>query len=73
MMSPPQLIPPASPAQVFAGTEDSGGDFCDTGHGPLRALIVSSLRAQVIAINHSKLSGIKSGDILPALIPLNLL
>ena len=26
-MSPPQLIPPTSPGQVFAGTEDSGGDF----------------------------------------------
>ena len=71
-MSPPQLIPLASPVQVFAGTEDPGGDFRDTGHGPLRALIVSSLRAQVIAINHSKLSGIKSGNNIPALIPLNL-
>ena len=71
MMSPPQLIPPASPVQVFAGTEDSGGDFRDTGHGPFRALIVSSLRAQVTAINHSKLSGIKSGDTLPDSIPLN--
>ena len=71
MMSPPQLIPPASPVQVFAGTEDPGGNFRDTGHGPFRALIVSSLRAQVIAINHSKLSGIKSGDTLPDSIPLN--
>ena len=26
-MSPTQLIPPTSPVQVFAGTEDSGGDF----------------------------------------------
>ena len=65
---------PDSPSRPLStGTEDPGGDFRDTGHGPLRALIVSSLRAQVIAINHSKLSGIKSGDILPALIPLNLL
>ena len=71
MMSPPQLIPPTSPVQVFAGTEDSGGDFRDTGHGPFRTLIVSSLRAQVIAINHSKLSGLKSGDTLPDSIPLN--
>jgi len=71
VMSPPQLIPPASPVQVFAGTEDPGGNFRDTGHGPFRALIVSSLRAQVIAINHSKLSGIKSGDTLPDSIPLN--
>ena len=26
------------------GTEDSGGDFCDTEHGPFRALIVSNLK-----------------------------
>ena len=26
------------------GTEDSGGDFCGTGHGPFRALIVSNLK-----------------------------
>ena len=43
-MSPPQLIPPTSPGQVIAGTEDSGGSFRDTGHGPFRALIVSNLK-----------------------------
>ena len=43
-MSPPQLIPPTSPVQVIAGTEDSGGSFRDTGHGPFRALIVSNLK-----------------------------
>ena len=26
------------------GTEDSGGGFRDTGHGPFRALIVSNLK-----------------------------
>ena len=43
-MSPPQLIPPTSPVQVIAGTEDSGGGFRGTGHGPFRALIVSNLK-----------------------------
>ena len=43
-MSPPQLIPPTSPVQVIAGTEDSGGSFRGTGHGPFRALIVSNLK-----------------------------
>ena len=43
-MSPPQLIPPTSPGQVIAGTEDSGGSFRDTGHGPFRALILSNLK-----------------------------
>ena len=43
-MSPPQLIPPTSPVQVIAGTEDSGGSFRGTGHGPLRPLIVSNLK-----------------------------
>ena len=33
---PPLRFPP--------GTEDSGGDFCGTGHGPFRALIVSNLK-----------------------------
>ncbi|WP_330652123.1 hypothetical protein, partial [[Clostridium] symbiosum] len=42
-MSPPQLIPLTSPIQVIAGTEDSGGSFRGTGHGPLRPLIVSNL------------------------------
>ena len=43
-MSPPQLIPPTSPVQVIAGTEDSGGGFRGAGHGPFRALIVSNLK-----------------------------
>ena len=43
-MSPPQLIPPTSLGQVIAGTEDSGGSFRGTGHGPFRALIVSNLK-----------------------------
>ena len=43
-MSPPQLIPPTSPVQVIAGTEDSGVSFRGTGHGPFRALIVSNLK-----------------------------
>ena len=43
-MSPPQLIPPTSPVQVIAGTEDSGGSFRGTGHGPFRALIASNLK-----------------------------
>ena len=43
-MSPPQLIPPTSPVQVIAGTEDSGGGFRGTGHGPFRALIISNLK-----------------------------
>ena len=43
-MSPPQLIPPTSPGQVIAGTEDSGEDFCGTGYGPFRTLIVSNLK-----------------------------
>ena len=43
-MSPPQLIPPTSPGRLSPGTEDSGGGFCGTGHGPLRPLIVSNLK-----------------------------
>ena len=43
-ISPPELIPPPSPGQDFAGTEDSGEDFSGTGHGPFRALIVSRVK-----------------------------
>ena len=44
-MSPPQLIPPTSPpVRLSSGTEDSGGGFRGTGHGPFRALIVSNLK-----------------------------
>lgn len=51
-----------------------GEGFRGTGPGPLRTLIVSSLKGGGnLTPNHNKLSGIKTGDILPALIPLNLL
>ena len=42
----PSRIDSASfpPVKVSPGTEDSGGGFCDTGHGPLRPLIVSNLK-----------------------------
>ena len=43
-MSPPQLIPPTSPGQVFAGDGRLRRKFPHTGHGPLRALIVSNLK-----------------------------
>ena len=43
-MSPPELIPPPSPGQVSAGDGRLSGDFCDTEHGPFRALIVSNLK-----------------------------
>ena len=43
-MSPTQLIPPTSPGQFSPGTEDSGGGFRSTGHGPFRPLIVSNLK-----------------------------
>ena len=31
-------------ADFLPGTEDSGGDSCNTEHGPFRALIVSNLK-----------------------------
>ncbi|MFR1714553.1 MAG: hypothetical protein ACLSWE_20590, partial [[Clostridium] symbiosum] len=43
-MSPPQLIPPTSLVQVFAGDGRLRRRFSHTGHGPLRALIVSKLK-----------------------------
>ena len=43
-MSPPQLIPPTSLVQVFAGSGRLRRRFSHTGHGPLRALIVSNLK-----------------------------
>ena len=43
-MSPPQLIPPTSPVQVFAGDGRLRRRFSHTGHGPFRALIVSNLK-----------------------------
>ncbi|BDF22782.1 hypothetical protein CE91St65_06620 [[Clostridium] symbiosum] len=43
-MSPPQLIPPTSPGQVIAGDGRLRRRFSHTGHGPLRALIVSNLK-----------------------------
>ena len=42
-MSPPQLIPPTSPVQVFAGDGRLRRMFLHTGHGPFRTLIVSNL------------------------------
>ena len=44
--SPQQFIPAGFPLhnQLPTGTEDSDGDFCGTGHGPFRALIVSNLK-----------------------------
>ena len=43
-MSPPQLIPPTSPGQVFAGAGRLRQRFSHTGHGLLRPLIVSNLK-----------------------------
>ena len=43
-MSPPQLIPPTSPVQVFAGDGRLRRRFSHTRHGPFRALIVSNLK-----------------------------
>ena len=43
-MSPPQLIPPTSPVQVFSGDGRLRRRFSHTGHGPFRPLIVSNLK-----------------------------
>ena len=43
-MSPTQLIPPTSPVQVSAGDGTLRRRFSHTGHGPLRALILSNLK-----------------------------
>ena len=43
-MSPPQLIPPTSPVQIFTGDGRFRRRFSHTGHGPFRALIVSNLK-----------------------------
>ena len=43
-ISPPELIPPTSPVQVFAGDGRLRRRFSHTGHGPLRSLIVSNLK-----------------------------
>ena len=44
--SPQQFIPAGFPLydNLPTGTEDSGGSFRGTGHGPFRALIVSNLK-----------------------------
>ena len=44
--SPQQFIPAGFPPHdnIQPGTEDSGGGFRGTGHGPFRALIVSNLK-----------------------------
>ena len=43
-MSPPQLIPPTSPGQVFAGDGRLRRRFSHTGPGPLRTRIVSRVK-----------------------------
>ena len=43
-ISPPELIPPPSPGQGFAGDGRLRRRFSHTGHGPFRALIVSNLK-----------------------------
>ena len=43
-MSPPELIPPTSPGQIFAGDRRLRRRFSHTGHGPFRPLIVSNLK-----------------------------
>ena len=43
-MSPPQLIPPTSPGQVFAGDGRTQAEVFNTGYGPFRPLIVSNLK-----------------------------
>ena len=43
-ISPPELIPPPSPVQVFSGDGRLRRRFSHTGHGPFRALIVSNLK-----------------------------
>ena len=43
-ISPPELIPPPSPGQGFAGDGRLRRRFSHTGHGPLRPLIVSNLK-----------------------------
>ena len=43
-MSPPQLIPPTSPVQVFTGDGRLRRRFSHTGPGPFRPLIVSNLK-----------------------------
>ena len=43
-ISPPELIPPPSPGQGFAGDGRLRRRFSHTGHGPFRALILSNLK-----------------------------
>ena len=45
-MSPPQLIPPTSPGQVFAGDGRLRRRFSQTGPGSLQTLIVSTLNGK---------------------------
>ena len=52
-ISPPELIPPTSPVQVFAGGRKTQAEvFADTGHGPFRALIVSNLKWGELCRDH---------------------
>ena len=65
-MSPPQLIPPTSPVQVFAGDGRLRRMFPHTGHGPFRTLIVSNLNGEdpVAATTCFRQADIKSSAIL---------
>ncbi len=65
-MSPPQLIPPTSPVQVFAGDGRLRRRFSHTGHGPFRTLIVSNLNGAdpVAATTCFRQADIKSSAIL---------
>ena len=71
-MSPTQLIPPTSPGQFSPGTEYSGRGFRHRTWSVPDASSQPQLNTEITQY-HTKLSGIKTGDILPALIPLNLL
>ena len=86
-MSPSAIDSAYFPGSVFHRGRNTQAEVFDTGHGPFRALIVSNLKwggpcrghyvfPQTLSSpadpNHNKLSGIKTGDILPALFPLNL-
>ncbi len=65
-MSPPQLIPPTSLGQGFAGDGRLRRMFSHTGHGPFRTLIVSNLNGEdpVAATTCFRQADIKSSAIL---------
>ena len=72
-MSPPQLIPPTSPGQVIAGDVRLRRRFSRHRTWSVPDASCQPQLNTEITPYHTKLSGIKTGDILPALIPLNLL